>query len=145
MLNGSELDQPSALNGSPDLSTVAQAVKMRQPHKNNDRIDFIISTRRKMTLRFQPYLLQFITELGSHENRKKAGPFSFNLHFFIINQVVVELVCLLNCWTQGAQETTQTARCPGLRLRSPMQPCKRLAFPVEQRSRGIRPLRAIRS
>jgi hypothetical protein len=56
MLKGSELDHPSELNVSPDLSTVAQAVKMRQLHKNDNRIDFIVSTRRLMTIGFQPYL-----------------------------------------------------------------------------------------
>jgi len=52
---GSELDHPSDLNGSPDLSTVAQAVKMRQLHKNDSRIDFIVSIRGLITIRFQPY------------------------------------------------------------------------------------------
>jgi len=55
MLMGSELDHPSDLNGSLDLSTVAQAVKMRQLHKNDSRIDFIVSIRGLITIRFQPY------------------------------------------------------------------------------------------
>jgi hypothetical protein len=45
MLRGSELDHPFELNLSPDLSTAVQAFKIRQQHKNDNRVDFIVSAR----------------------------------------------------------------------------------------------------
>jgi hypothetical protein len=49
MLKGSELVHSVELNLSADLSTALHAFKMKQQHKNDHRIDFIISSRIRVT------------------------------------------------------------------------------------------------